>query len=69
MEAEAIAERFELRWYCAELHRLRGVFLAATAADEAQVEDSFHAAIRVAREHKSISQEKRAAPTLQRVSQ
>jgi len=28
-EAEAVAERFEVRWWCAELHRLRGVFLAA----------------------------------------
>jgi hypothetical protein len=37
MEAEAIAERFEQRWYCAELHRLRGVFLAAIAGDEAQL--------------------------------
>jgi predicted ATPase len=27
-EAEALAERSEERWWCAELHRLRGVFLA-----------------------------------------
>src|SRR5262249_1350379 len=27
-EAEALAERSEERWFCAELHRLRGVFLA-----------------------------------------
>ena len=26
-EAEALAERFENRYHCAELHRLRGVFL------------------------------------------
>jgi hypothetical protein len=29
MEAEALVERFEERWWSAELHRLRGVFLAA----------------------------------------
>ena len=31
-EAEAMAERSEERFWCAELHRLRGVFLAATGA-------------------------------------
>src|SRR6202030_1167468 len=31
-EAEALAERFEHRHYCAELHWLRGVFLAALGA-------------------------------------
>src|SRR5215813_3743509 len=62
-EADALVERFENRYWSAELHRLRGVFLAALAADEAQIEASFQAAIRVAREHKSISQEKRAQAT------
>jgi hypothetical protein len=33
-EAEALAERFEIGWWYAELHRLRGVFLAALRADE-----------------------------------
>jgi len=32
--AEALAERFEGRWWCAELHRLHGVFLTAIGADE-----------------------------------
>ena len=32
-EAEALVERFEERYWCAELHRLRGVFLAAMGAD------------------------------------
>jgi hypothetical protein len=26
-EAEVMAKKFEERWWCAELHRLRGVFL------------------------------------------
>src|SRR6516165_1735171 len=38
-EAEALAERFDQSFWCAELHRLRGVCLAAMGgADEAQIE-------------------------------
>ena len=33
-EAEGLVERSEERWCCAELHRLRAVFLAAIGADE-----------------------------------
>jgi predicted ATPase len=61
--AEAVVERSEERWWCAELHRLRGVFLAAMGADEGQIEASFCAAIRTATEQKSISLEKRAEAT------
>jgi predicted ATPase len=32
-EAEALAERFEERWWCTELYRLRAVFLAAMGAE------------------------------------
>jgi hypothetical protein len=42
-----------------ELHRLRGVFLAAMSADEAQIEASFCAAINTAKQQKSVSLEKR----------
>ena len=59
-EAEALAERFEQRYFCAELHRLRGVFLAALGADEMQIEASLCEAIRIAREQKSVSLAKRA---------
>jgi hypothetical protein len=62
-EAEALVERFEERWCCAELYRLRGVFLTAMGADEAQIEASFCEAIRIAKEQKSISLEKRAKAT------
>jgi hypothetical protein len=62
-EAEALAERSEERWWCAEQHRLRGVFLTAIGADETQIEASFCAAIRIAKEQKSISLEKRAEAT------
>jgi NACHT domain-containing protein len=63
MEAEGLAERFEERWWCAELHRLRGVFLTALGAEETQIEASFCEAIRVAKEQKSVSLEKRAEAT------
>jgi hypothetical protein len=60
---EAMAERFEQRYYCVELHRLRGVFLAATGAEETQIEASFGEAIRIAKQQKSVSLEKRAEAT------
>ena len=62
-EAEALIERFENRYWCAELHRLRGVFLTAMGADETQIEASFCEAIRIAKEQKSVSLEKRAEAT------
>ena len=62
-EAEGFVEKFEVRWWSVELHRLRGVFLAALGAEETQIEASFCAAIRIAREQKSISLEKRAEAT------
>ena len=62
-EAEALAERFEQRVSCAELCRLRAVFLATLGADETQIEASFCAAIKTAKEQKSVSLEKRAEAT------
>jgi predicted ATPase len=62
-EAEALVERSGARHWCAELYRLRGVFLAALDADETQIEASFCAAISTAKEQKSISLERRAEAT------
>ena len=62
-EAETLAERFEPRWWSAELYRLRGVFLTAIGAKETQIEASFCEAIRIAKEQKSVSLEKRAEGT------
>jgi predicted ATPase len=62
-EAEALAQRSEDRFWCVELHRLRGVFLAALGAEEAQIEASFCAAISTAKNQKSVSLEKRAEET------
>jgi hypothetical protein len=62
-EAEGFVEKFEVRWWSAELHRLKGVFLTAVGADVTQIEASFCAAIRIARDQKSVSLEKRAEAT------
>jgi hypothetical protein len=62
-EAEAMVERSEGRWWSAELHRLRGVFLAAVGGEKSEIENAFCAAIKTAKKQKSASLEKRAAAT------
>jgi len=62
-EAVPMAERFELRYFRAEMHRLRGVFLAALGGEESQIEAPFCEAIRIAKEQKSVSLTKRAEAT------
>jgi serine/threonine protein kinase/tetratricopeptide (TPR) repeat protein len=62
-EAESVAERFEHGDMFSQLHRLRAVFLTATGAEETQIEASFCAAIRTAKEQKSISLATRAEAT------
>jgi hypothetical protein len=62
-EAKVLAERFEHRSVFSRLHRLRGVFLAAIGADETQIEASFCEAIRIAKEQKAVSLQKRAEGT------
>jgi tetratricopeptide (TPR) repeat protein len=59
-EVEALAERFENRYWSAELRRLRGVFLVTLGAEETQIEASFCEAIKTAEEQKSVSLAKRA---------
>jgi predicted ATPase len=62
-EADALVEKYEERGMPSRLHLLRGVFLAAIGAEETQIEASFSEAIRVAKEQKSVSNEKRAEAT------
>src|SRR3984893_14556283 len=59
-EAEEVIQRSEERYWSAELHRLRGVFLAAIGSDKNQIESSFRAAIKTAQEQRSISLVRRA---------
>jgi tetratricopeptide (TPR) repeat protein len=62
-ETEALVAISEERDWCAELYRLRGVFLATIGAEETQVEASFLEAIRTAKRQKSISLAARAEAT------
>ena len=62
-KAEAIVEITGGRFMSSELHRLRGVFLAAVGVDDTKIEASFCETIRIAREQKSISLTKRAEAT------
>jgi hypothetical protein len=62
-EAEALVQRFENRYWSAELHRLRGVFLTTIGADETQIEAAFCEAIRTATEQKSVSLVRRTEAT------
>ena len=63
-EAEELIESSGERWWGAELHRLRAVFLTAIDGDEiVQIEASLRAAIRMATELKSISLAARAQAT------
>ena len=64
-EADALVAKYELRYVGSELHRLRGVCLAAVGADEMQIEASFRAAISIANEQKSVSLAKQAAKPTQ----
>jgi hypothetical protein len=62
-EADALVEKHEGYIMRCGLHLLRGVFLTALGAEEAQIEASFRAAIKIAREQKSVSLEKCAEAT------
>jgi tetratricopeptide (TPR) repeat protein len=62
-EAEALAERIEQRYWSAELHRLRAVFLTTLGAEDTQIEASFGEGIRIAKGQKSVSLKKRAEAT------
>jgi tetratricopeptide (TPR) repeat protein len=60
LEGDTLGQKFENRYWSAELHRLRAIFLAAMGGRENQIEASFCEAIRIAKEQKSVSLEKRA---------
>jgi hypothetical protein len=62
-EADALVEKYEAYSMRSGLHLLRGVFLAAIGGEESQIEASFSEAIRIAREQKSVSDEKSAEAT------
>jgi len=59
-QSETLVEWSAERWWCAELHRFRAVFLAALGADEARIEASFRHAILTARQQRSFTLAARA---------
>jgi hypothetical protein len=67
-EAQTLIERLENRYWSAELHRLRGVFLAALGADETKIATSFCAAVNTANQQKSISLTKRRNQLMQNIA-
>ena len=69
-EALAVMDTTELRYYAAELYRLKGALLLQQAVpDAAQAEACFHQALDVARQQQAKSWELRAATSLARLWQ
>ena len=67
-EALAETEKTEVRWYEAELNRLEGeLVLASAEPDESVAEASFHTALARARGQGAKSRELRAATSLARL--
>jgi predicted ATPase len=66
----AVMETTELRWYKAELFRLKGTLLLQQAVpDVCQAEACFHQALDIARQQHAKSWELRAATSLARLWQ
>ncbi|MBV8227087.1 MAG: hypothetical protein JO232_18060, partial [Verrucomicrobia bacterium] len=63
LEAGAMVEKSGVRNWHAEIHRLRGLFLAVLGAEDSKIEASFCEAIRIAKEQKSVSLQQRAQGT------
>jgi predicted ATPase len=68
-EARAFAEQSGERFFEAEIHRLRGELLLKSEAPQAEVEECFHQAIKVAQRQEAKSLELRAAMSLARLWQ
>jgi hypothetical protein len=62
-EAEGLVETFEVRWWSAELQRLRGLFLTALGSKEMEIEAAFRGAISTANQQKATSLLVRAETT------
>ncbi|HWQ36716.1 MAG TPA: protein kinase [Blastocatellia bacterium] len=68
-EALAFAEQSGERFFEAEIHRLRGELLLQSDAPQAEVEECFHQAIRIAQRQQAKSLELRAGMSLARLWQ
>jgi predicted ATPase len=59
-EAETFVEKYQQRWWSAELHRLSGIFLTTIDGDQARIQAAFSKAINIAKNQGSISLRLRA---------
>jgi hypothetical protein len=62
-EALGLVEKFEVRFWSAELHRLHGVLLAAMGAKETEIEATLRRSIGIAKQQKTNSLLARAETT------
>ena len=69
VEALAVMDNTELRYYGAELYRLRALLLRQVVPDASQAEACFHQALDMARAQQARSLELRAAMSLARLWQ
>jgi serine/threonine protein kinase/tetratricopeptide (TPR) repeat protein len=65
-EAEDLEEASGGAWWCAELYRLRALFLIALGAEEARIEEALSKALRIARQQKSFALAARAEATAEK---
>jgi hypothetical protein len=59
-EADALVEASGGSWWCAELSRLRAIFLIELGAEEARIEEGFAKALKIASQQKSVALAARA---------
>lgn len=68
-EAEALMEASGGSWWCAELSRLRAIFLIELGAEESRIEEAFAKALRIAKQQKSVALAARAEATYAKYQQ
>jgi tetratricopeptide (TPR) repeat protein len=59
-EAEALVDASGGSWWCAELFRLRAIFLIELGAEESRIVDAFSKALKIAKQQKSVALAARA---------
>jgi predicted ATPase len=68
-EAEALVKASGGSWWCAELSRLRAIFLIELGAEETRIEEAFAKALKIAKQQKSVALAARAEATYAKYQQ
>jgi tetratricopeptide (TPR) repeat protein len=68
-EAEVLVDASGGSWWCAELSRLRAIFLIELGAEESRIEEALAKALKIARQQKSVALAARAETTYARYQQ